>query len=101
MLDWFKSVIHLSTGVDLEGRCDDATFIGICNDVIANKEGSINHLIGALDRIEHPSEDVMRSAEEVLRFSVTDACKDNHLKTVMKPWVQERIGKYNIESITD
>lgn len=101
MFDRIKNLIHPHTGTDLNKLCDDATFIGICNDVIANKKGSINRLIGALDRIEIPSEDAMRSAEEVLRFSVTDECRDNHLKTVLKPWVQERIGKYNIESITN
>lgn len=101
MLEWLKRAIHLAAGIDFEGRCDDATFIGICNDVIANKKGSSNLLVGALDRIDHPSKEAMQSAEEVLRFSVTDACKDNHLKTVLKPWVQERIHEYIIESITD
>lgn len=80
---------------------NEEMFISTCNDVIASKKGSINRLVGLMERYDDPSREAMIHAEEVLRFSITDECKDNHLKTVLKPWVQTHIAKYDIPSITD
>lgn len=89
--------------IGIDGAKDSGAeaFIATCNDVIAGKKGSINRLVGLMERYDTPSREAMIHAEEVLRFSVTDECNDNHLKTVLKPWVQAHISKYGIPSITD
>lgn len=88
-------------GVEGEKSSKEEIFISTCKDVIAGKKGSINRLVGLLERYDNPSEDTMIYAEKVLRFSITDECNDNHLKTLLKPWVQTHIVKYNIPSIAD
>lgn len=97
MIDTIKKCL----GIGNANGCDEETFISTCNDVIAGKKGSINRLVGLIERYDTPSKDAMIRAEEVLRFSITEQCNDNHLKTVLKPWVQTHIAKYGIPSITD
>lgn len=97
MIDTIKK----SLGIANAEGCSEETFISTCNDVIAGKKGSLNRLVGLIERYGTPSKEAMIHAEEVLRFSITDQCNDNHLKTVLKPWVQTHISKYGIPSITD
>lgn len=97
MIDTIKEFL----GIGNSKHCNEEIFIATCNDVIAGKKGSINRLVGLLECYHEPSHDAMVHAEAVLRFSITDECKDNHLKTVLKPWVQTHIAKYDIPSITD